>query len=341
MTKTKNIILLLGLIGLLCNCERDDRFYRPRMPHILSAVVIIDADDTSRYIMFEKTFQVEYRKELTDSLRDLSFTISDSRGEIHSFHSDRSLENQFYYRIPDSIEFISGEKYFFRAKERDCPEISSSTIVPNPPPELTSTYIRIEELPDYIFLECPDRQLRSYLFSYVYGISYENDLSENLFFSLIMEFHGYHYDFGDSVLTNYLDFDVRETNAHGFIAQFPGLKSIYRNICDDERPIIKKPVHSFFTEGRNISKDHATFILATHFNYFYRIPLGIKTFRIKLLSIPEDMYQFQKNLYTYTRNLDDPFSEPVYLKGNIEGGHGIFAICRSSALFVTAIHGYH
>jgi len=51
---------------------------------------------------------------------------------------------------------------------------------------------------------------------------------------------------------------------------------------------------------------------------------------INLISIPEELYLFEKSLYTYDRVSDDPFSEPVYLNGNIQEGNGIFAICRGS-----------
>jgi hypothetical protein len=53
---------------------------------------------------------------------------------------------------------------------------------------------------------------------------------------------------------------------------------------------------------------------------------------VKLLSVPKDFYLFEKNLYTYEKVSEDPFSEPVYLNGNIKDGNGVFAICRSSEL---------
>jgi len=79
------IKLLVLCVLALCvlTCESDDRFYRPRVPQKLSALAIINADDTLRYIRFEKTLQVEYPEDLTDSLRDLSFTLADSKGKTY------------------------------------------------------------------------------------------------------------------------------------------------------------------------------------------------------------------------------------------------------------------
>ncbi|MCJ7449869.1 MAG: hypothetical protein MUO72_19510 [Bacteroidales bacterium] len=120
------------------------------MPKKLSALGIIDADDTTEYIVFEKSFQVEYPEDITDSLRDLSFTISNSSGVLYSFQADQPLENQFLFQIPESITFITGEKYFFQAKERDCPEISSEITVPEPPLGLNLLSIEKEIVMNYM-----------------------------------------------------------------------------------------------------------------------------------------------------------------------------------------------
>jgi hypothetical protein len=63
----------------------------------------------------------------------------------------------------------------------------------------------------------------------------------------------------------------------------------------------------------------------TRFSYDYTKPV-----RIKLLSIPKELYLFEKSLYTLSDRRVDPFSEPVYISGNIIGGNGVFAICRST-----------
>lgn len=36
----------------------------------------------------------------------------------------------------------------------------------------------------------------------------------------------------------------------------------------------------------------------------------------------------------------DPFTEPIYINGNIKGGNGIFALCRSTELKITFLIGF-
>ena len=64
------------------------------------------------------------------------------------------------------------------------------------------------------------------------------------------------------------------------------------------------------------------------------MPVFCRSFRVRLMSIPKELYLFEKSLYTYRKVSDDPFVEPVNLKGNIKGGNGVFAICRSRELIV-------
>ena len=45
---------------------------------------------------------------------------------------------------------------------------------------------------------------------------------------------------------------------------------------------------------------------------------------VHLSSISKDRYLFEKTLFTYRENEDNPFAEPVVVHENIEGGSGIF-----------------
>ena len=332
----KQIINLLVLcsfsLGLL-QCESDDRFYRPRVPQKLSALAIINADDTLRYIRFEKTLQVEYPEDLTDSLRDLSFTISDSKGVIHSFQSDEPLENKFKYRIPDSIEFMTGKKYFFWAKERDLPEISSETTVPEAPSGLSLISIHKEfifDFPDYLIGLDDD----SWGWTDVISISFDNDISNNSFNTIMVKSDGYggfmHLPYGSPnayFSSRYPDFAVRKSDAPGFLAPFPGLERV--KLDPFKRKAVLIPAEMYFIESRKTPVGICNIeLVAQSFNYI-SLPAWPSTLWVQLLSIPEEMYSSVKNLYTYERNYNDPFSEPVYYKGNIVGGHGIFAVCRS------------
>jgi len=348
MIQTKNIILLLGLIGLFCNCEREDRFYRPRVPQKLSALAIIDADDTLRYIRFEKTFQVEYPEDLTDSLRDLSFTISDSKGVIISFYSDGPLKSPYTYIIPDSIEFLSGETYFFRAKEKDCPEIYSEITAPEPPSGLALISLEREILRGFVN-ECHRTNISAWVDKF--NITFHNDISGSSCFVVLIESYGaipkekwYWFRIEGDIMPRVLEvdlfdyytrFSVMKSDAHGFISMFPGLSSYIMDPCN-EYMLIEKPAPAYYIDGRKAQDKSIRIVLTNQSNNGVSVPTIPITYRIRLLSVSQEMYQFIKNLYTYERNLDDPFAEPVYFKGNVEGGYGVFAICRSIEINIEA-----
>src|SRR4030042_6834566 len=132
------------------SCESSDRFYRPILPESLCCIGIIDADDTIsdipqnpysfndylRYISFEKSYQSEYTEERNDSLRKFSFSIVSQNEELFSFNCDSNLKILESYKLPESMEFISGEKYFLKASEENSNDISAEIIVPPPPSNL-------------------------------------------------------------------------------------------------------------------------------------------------------------------------------------------------------------
>jgi len=337
--------LTIIILVLLISCEGNERFYRPDLPERLSALSIIDADDTTRYIIFEKSFQAEYPGEDTDSLRELSFTISDADGVIYSFQSGYALKNQSLIRIPNSITFFTGEKYFFRAKERDCPEISSEIAVREPPSGLKLLDVSKEIVTNYL-IECHD--VNSDPVIDAIKISFDNAESKNSYYALLIESYGFIPSGGIipgeswyymKPWKSYIEFTVKESDALGFFAIFPGLIRYNTDPCDDYK-LIENPAHAYYMEISNIPYGKSTIVLTTQSYDGISVPAVQYTFRIKLLSIPEEMYFFIKSLYTYERNTGDPFSEPAYLKGNIEGGYGIFAICRSIELHVDAPPGY-
>jgi hypothetical protein len=52
------------------------------------------------------------------------------------------------------------------------------------------------------------------------------------------------------------------------------------------------------------------------------------------MSLPKEAYLFYKSLYTYKMERDDPFGELININGNVVGGNGIIALCRSRDLIV-------
>jgi hypothetical protein len=329
-------IIFIFIALIFCKCENKERFYRPNLPEELCSIGIIDADDTTRYISFEKSYQVEYPED--DSLRNLSFTISGSSKELFKYQSDQTIKNLLGLKLPDSIEFNSGEMYSLIASENGTPNISAEVTVPDLPSQLTLNSISKEITTLQTQNECVKSSTSK---SAIINLSFINNNGKKQYYALLVEAIG-----GSGLSSLYipqaglLDFTVRETNYPGFFAEMHGL-TMYHYMCNGIFiSVIKSPVFGYFIDGSRIADKICNITLTTQFNDSYSIYDFIKGFRIKLLSIPEELYLFEKSLYTYEQNAKDPFSEPVYLIGNIKGGNGVFAICRSSTLSINLSQWY-
>lgn len=340
MNLLMKIYIFLLIVILFYQCESKDRFYRPDLPEKLSALGIINADDTTRYIIFEKSFQVEYPEVNTDSLRELSFTISDTYRAIYSFKSEHALKNKSLIKIPDSIRFHTGEKYFFTAKERDCPEVLSEVIVPEPPPDLKFLSFTREKVTNYQ-VECHD--IYEDPVKDVIELSFANSKGKNSYYALLIKSYGYIPSQDGTIChenwyyfkpwESYIEFLIMESDAQGFFAIYPGLTRYTTDPCSCYK-LIENRVHAYFMETGNIKNSESKIVLTTQSVDGISVPAYRYIFRIRFLSIPEEMFLFNKSLYSYERNTGDPFSEPVYLNGNIKEGYGVFAICRSSELTI-------
>ena len=338
--------LIIVVIILFLQCESNDRFYRPNMPEKLCSIGIIDIDDTvnynsypepfdvrnsARYISFEKSYQSEYSEELIDSLREFSFSISSSEKELFNYHSDSAIKKFLGFELPAGIEFRTGERYYLRASEKSTPEISAEVTVPEPPSELTLISVNKEIITLFEPEECNGDTIAK---STTISFSFTNNAKQNQYYALLMEGSGFSFSSSNTPYSGFLDFSVRDCNSPGFFAIMHGLNMFHR-ICQDNRLVVEKsPVFAYFIEGNKITDNECIITLSTQFQDSHSVYDGLKSIRIKLLSLPETLYLFEKSLYTYEKVSEDPFSEPVYLNGNIQGGNGVFAICRSSELVI-------
>jgi len=343
-------IVIIGLtivfMVLVFHCEGKDRYIRPNLPEKLCSIGIIDVDDTSkftfslrdiidirnstRYITFEKSYQSEYLNEKTDSLRDFSFTISNGSEEVFKFTSSSPLKNLLKMELPANLTFYSGMKYLLKAKERDLPEISASVTVPEPPIDLVLKSFKKEVVQINLSTSC---NVRKFAGSVVFDISFKNNIETKNYYMIIVE--------GEAIsniapipYSGPLDFSVLEINSPGFFAEMQGLNT-YHLICKNDS--IYSPIYNaigYFIDGSKISGDICNIKLSVLYNDWYSPVEKLVSAKIKLMSIPEGFYNFEKVLHTYEKNLGDPFSEPVYLNGNIINGNGVFAICRSSNINV-------
>lgn len=345
------------IIFLLISCEGRNEFVRPDLPEKLCSITIIDADDTTnynysflhlfdlrnslRYFSFEKSKQSEYYEELTDSLQDFTYSISSSEAELFKFKNNKVRENPFYMELPDSLMFITGEKYFLSARENILGSISAETTVPDTPPILNLVSLERKEY---------KRNSDDYFLVFDWGnkyysaevkVSFKNGLNKELYYALFIDAKGnvlpdLFFNFPNGIYYGPTDYNVRESNVPYFIADIQGINMIHYNpfVINGEKNLEHKKdlAYALFIDGSQIPGDECIISFSIPFGDM-RAPIStLKSFRVKLLTITEQFYLFEKSLYTYNRNKVDPFAEPIYINGNIKGGNGIFTICRSCVL---------
>jgi hypothetical protein len=289
-----------------------------------------DNRTSARFISFEKSFQSEYPAEVNDSLRRFSFSISSSSDELLNYKSDTAIKNLKGFKIPAEIDFRTNEKYYLFAQEQNTPTISAETTVPALParPKLTSVNKEIITLPG----PTPCIGYTS-VKAAVIDFSFETDNSTDLYYAILLEGDGTNISSGFPIRKSQLEFDVRYCNTQGFFSELCGF-TMLQWTCHNNLTMIKVPVYAYFIEGSKIPVDKCMIKISTQFED-ERSPFDfISSLRVRLLSIPKALFLFEKSLYSYDLNSEDPFAEPVYLNGNIKGGNGVFAICRSSELSI-------
>ena len=207
MPPKSRFIVFFFLVLIITNCESDKKYYRPDLPEKLCTIGIINADDTIRFISFEKSFQIEYSDELNDSLRDFSFYISDPSKELYK-NEFESIKNLIGFKLPDTLSFREGSKYFLHGKERDVPEILAECTVPELPdkPILdsyeTETIILSEPMPCTNLTDNRSIQL-----------SFSFKSQKNSYYAILVKGFGYSLRselFG--TVSSILDFSVRDCN---------------------------------------------------------------------------------------------------------------------------------
>lgn len=352
--------LIIGLINIVIaifiGCEGKERYYRPDLPEKLCCLGIIDADDISqflhynpvyhkflfgRYILFEKSYQNEYKGESIDSLLEFSFSISSDKNITFNYKSDGALKNYLKIDIPDSIDFLTTGKYYLKANEKNSSGISAEISVPEPPPVPTLNSAKKVLIPLSHPMAGWSLDIVDTVKSAQLKISFDHT-DQNQFYGLFLDSKYTMVGMGSSLFSDYLDFSILECNTPGFFAEIYGLTRKTYPITDEGIGGGESPVYAYFIDGDNIPGNKCKFTLSTLFHgtfsvwqgaWFYDLEL-YKSICIKLLSIPPELYNFEKSLNTYKNVKGDPFAEPVFLNGNIKGGNGVFAICRSTELVV-------
>lgn len=309
-------------------CENIDKYYRPNLPEKLCTIGIIDADDTTSFISFEKSFQPENPEEAKDLLSNLTFNISTSSEDLFNYQNSTTTNNPIRIKLPENIQYKTNEKYYLRAKENNSQDISAEIVVPSPPTNLKLISVDKETTDLAIPQECT---YLTYIKTAVITISFNTDILEKQYFALLTKGSGFSYFSSlPPPVISYFDFTIRDSNVPGFFAPMHGLKMDHWFCENGQTHLLNSHVFPYFIDGEKIPEGKCKITLSFSFQNTYSTIDILRSIQIKLLSIPEELYLFEKSLYTYSKIQNDPFAEPVYLNGNIKGGNGVFAICRSA-----------
>jgi hypothetical protein len=322
-------ILIIFAIVFNNSCNKITDLILPDLPEKLCVQCVIDVDnDLNRSILLGKSFQSDYYDTIQWELYDLTISISGNTSEIYKFNGPPvilidTIIRPYAHQIPDSVAFPVEEKYSIHAKERDTPEISSEVGLPVKPSSPTVLSVKKLTLTDPLNIVHPVTRYA------VVSMSFKNNPSDHLFYTFLVEGTGIRYDlryYKWLSQRNLIQYEILESNVSAFSS-----------------PIIPFPFTvylggiAFGTGQLNSVLIDGSAIPGNECCITFRIEVGglqIYNFknpvRIRLLSIPKELYLFEKSLYTYNQRHNDPFSEPAHLDGNIKRGEGIFAVCRSS-----------
>ena len=315
----------------------------------------LDTAASSRRIYFEKSIQSDYSDGSDDAFREFTFSISNGKEDMFTINSNHPVRN-LNIEIPPGLKFESGRRYFFHAGEKEAPGITAECTVPELPPIPTlvslKTGIKIMDMPKtrcYYDL-CWSRD-KLYYDCWPFGPTYTRRFAEIEFSFTNINPESYYAvfligipffvprDLAPTSAPNFLNFDLLETNTDGFYYPFKGGMTIqhycktspttYESDCQ-----INDTLNTYFIDGSKLPGGVCTLKIYVKWDMVKYLPANMKSFRVRLLSMPKEAYLFYKSLYTYRIQADDPFAELVNINGNVVGGNGVIGLCRSRDLIV-------
>jgi len=311
---------LFCLLILLNSCQGLTDFIPPDFEEKLCVSAVINNGRDQNKIIIEKTHQNEYPSEAQATLEDLSVIIRSESDVVFEYFNPKSENRTDTVHLPAGLEFIPNQKYTLIVSEKNTESIISEIVVPHPP---TIPEISIEGSVQ-TFLS-PPLECHNPVKSIVLNVNFMSD--EDCFYYLDIE--GYLKPLLQDFPVNLLDYEIIESNTSYFKTFLYGFRSVGFPRCGFT-PFFIIPNHTYtpcFFDGKTIPENACNMKIKIDINGFYDYGRPIK---ITLNSIPKDLYDYEKSYHTYLETLFDPFSEPVYLRGNIKRGYGIFAICSGS-----------
>ena len=361
--KQRSYVSVITFVALIIlQCEGREKFYRPDMPEQLCAIGLIDIDDTLNYaicdssikasskkIFFEKSFQSDLSSS-PDSLGGFSFRFSDGKEDLLTYHIDEPI---LYpeIEIPADLKAESARKFFFYAGERASPDISAECVVPDLPPELSLVSLKtwFDILDFYTKDECfnlnPSTGIHESTYTRRYAeieFAFNNTDPESYYALFLIGSPKYYRNDIQGIglgAPNFMNYGMTETNTNGFFYTFKGGLTIQHycqslSVYSERTSCNSDTLNAYFFDGSKIPGGKCIIKMSTYWDNIKYIPSFIEYFRVRLMSIAKEAYLFYKSLYTYKMERDDPFGELININGNVVGGNGIIALCRSRDLIV-------
>ena len=304
---------------ILCSCQGITEFIPPDFEEKLCIIAIFNDGKDQNKIVIEKSFQNEYPSDKEGCLENLSAVISSETSAMFEYFNPWSENRTDTIYLPDDLDFIPNEKYTIYISEKNTESITSEVIVPPSPSDL---YVSAGGFVQ-TFLP-PPLECHNPVKSLILNIKFKAE--KNLYYHLDFEHRlttWYNKDF------NYLmNYEILESNTPVFKTIIPTFRSLGFEACVFGLFFIPLGNYqSFFIDGNAIPENNCSLKLKIDINNSYFD--FSKPIIITLNSVPGELYTYEKSYSTYLETLFDPFSEPVFLDGNIKGGTGIFAISSS------------
>jgi len=316
-------IILVTLIKIINSCQGLTEIIPPDFEEKLCVIAILNESKERNKIIIEKSYQREYSADVLAHLEDLSVKIRSESQIVFEYFNAWSENRTDTIQLPDNLEFTPNEKYTLFVSEKNTESITSEIIVPENPSDIEASI----EGSVQTFLP-PPLECHNPVKSIVFNLKFRSD--EDCFYYLDIE--GQQIPFYIGIPLNLIDYDIIESNTPCFNTFIYGFRSVGFSSCH-ETPFLIIPSHTYepcFFDGKTIPGNTCNIKIKIDLsNGFYDYT---KPIVVNLNSIPKELYTFEKSYYTFYETGRDPFSEPVYLTGNIKGGNGIFAICSSKEL---------
>jgi hypothetical protein len=321
----------------------------------------IDSSTSTKKIYFEKSNQTDNPDNTEFSHFD--FEISNGIENVFAYHMNQPTKN-LNVEIPANIQFEAGRKYYFHACEEGLSDVTAECTIPDLPPEPFLVSLKT----GFSILDLPKEGCYFWKMDQMIGFPHREDTTTytrryaEIEFSFISNNPESYYTFfligtppGSRLKleesspgfykSNFLNFKLLETNTDGFYYNYKGGRTM-QHYCEEliiEEYSIRSQYYlqcksdtivAYFIDGSKIPGGTCTIKIFVEWDNVQYIPSFIKYFHVRLMSLPKEAYLFYKSLHTIKTEGDDPFGELVNINGNITGGNGIIALCRSRDLIV-------